>query len=101
MYYVTLWLWNKLYFTLLYFILLIMPILLKTAGVLKLKSPWLEIGLIMIIILLRFSQKMTPNNNRFSRKNDSIIAIIVISRKTKNRDNHDNRKAIIDKRISL
>jgi hypothetical protein len=78
-----------------------MPILLKAAGVLKLKSPWLEIGLIMIIISLRFSQKMTLNANRFSRKNYSIIAIIVISRKTKNSDNHDNRKAIIAKRRSL
>ncbi len=31
----------------------------------------------------RFSQKKAPNNKRFSRKKDVIIAIIVISQKTK------------------
>ncbi len=46
----------------------------------------------MIIISLRFREQMTPNDNRFSRKNDAIIAIIVISGKTKN---SDNREAII------
>jgi hypothetical protein len=38
---------------------------------------------------------MTPNNYRFSRKNDAIIAIIVISRKLNFSDNRDYRKAII------
>ncbi len=42
-----------------------------------------RIGLIMIIISLRFSRKKAPNDNHFSRKNYVIIAIIVISRKIK------------------
>jgi hypothetical protein len=36
------------------------------------------LGLIMIIISLRFPQKMAPNDDNFSRKNDAIIAIIAI-----------------------
>jgi hypothetical protein len=38
---------------------------------------------------------MAPNDNRFSRKNDAIIAITIILQKTKNSDNYDNHKAII------
>jgi hypothetical protein len=38
---------------------------------------------------------MARNNNRFSRKNYTIIAIFTISRKLNFSDNHDNRKEII------
>jgi hypothetical protein len=41
------------------------------------------IGLIGLTFRFVFHEKMAPNDDRFSRKNVEIIAIIVILRKTK------------------
>jgi hypothetical protein len=49
----------------------------------------------MIIISSGFAKKWLQTTNHFSRKNDAIIAIFIISRKLNFSDNRDNREAII------